>query len=260
VSAPVMAGPQTILTAADASRGESRFAEAMLIYQEVLVADSKSVAAQYGIAECLLGLGKASDARSMFDALTKNPDYSSRGLQGAGLADLAQNRPEQATKSLRQATATDPTLWRAWNGIGLLADAKHDPQEAATAYGHAIAINSGSAVLHNNLGYSRLLAGKPDEAIVEFRKSMDLDPGNETTRNNYRIALATKGDYAGALRGVVNERLPEVLNNVGYVAMQRGDLASAEKYLALAMEQNPSFDVVASQNVERLKTMKAGDK
>jgi Flp pilus assembly protein TadD len=196
----------------------------------------------------------------MFDALTKNPKYNSRGLQGAGLADLAQSRHELAAKSLRQATATDPTLWRAWNGLGLLADARHDPQDAVAAYGHAIAINSGSAILHNNLGYSRLLAGKPDEAIVEFRESMDLDPGNETTRNNYRIALATKGDYADALRGVVNEKLPDMLNNVGYVAMQRGDLPSAEKYLALAMEQSPSFDAVASQNVERLKTMKSGDK
>jgi hypothetical protein len=42
--------------------------------------------------------------------------------------------------------------------------------------------------------------------------------------------------------------------------MQRGDLPSAEKYLALAMEQSPSFDAVASQNVERLKTIESGDK
>ena len=247
----------SILQAAEATRDEGRFAEAMQIYQEVLVADPTSIAAQYGVAECLLGLGKPSEARAMFEALGKHGDYKGVAMQGRGLAFLAANQREPAAKALRAATEIDPKLWRAWNGLGLLADLKRAPHEAEAAYAHALAVNPNSAALYNNLGYSRLLAGKPDDAIAEFRKALALDPQSETVRNNYRLAIAAKGNYNEALRGVPREQLATVLNNVGYVAMRRGDVQVAEGYFARAMETSSSFNAVASKNLEQLKGQEA---
>src|SRR5262249_914445 len=155
-----------------------------------------------------------------------------------------------------EATSADPSQWRAWNALGFLADLKQDSTAARDAYAHALTIKSDSALLHNNVGYSQLLAGKPDAAILEFRKALTLDPSSETVQNNYRIELAAKGEYADAARGAAKEKLPIVLNNVGYVAMQRGDLTTAEGYLARAMESSPSFNAIASQNIEQLKTKK----
>ena len=259
-SVSAKASNASYLTAAEASRQQGRFTEAMQIYQQLLVSDPNLPAAQLGVAECLLGLDKAGDARPIFEALTQNAEFHARALQGEGLVYLALNQREQASKSLREATEADPSLWRSWNGLGLLADLRRQPHDAEEAYSHALAVNPDSAALHNNLGYSRLLAGKPDEAMVELRKAYGIDPDSETIQNNVRLALAAKGSYAAAVRGVPRDRLPTVLNNVGYIAMQRGDLADAEGYLARAMEDSPSFNTIASQNIEQLKAKKGDGK
>jgi Flp pilus assembly protein TadD len=245
------------LSAADASRQNGRFSEAIQIYQQVLIADPQSSAAQLGVAECLLGVGQAESALTAFSALTQNSPVDPLALQGKGLAHLALKQREQAAQALHDAVAADPKLWRSYNALGLIADAKHEFDSAAQSYNAAISINPDSALLHNNLGYSRLMAGEPEEALAEFRKALGLDPTSETVQNNYRLALAAKGDYADAIRGASNEKLPDVLNNVGYVAMQRGDLSAAEGYLARAMEKSPSFNIIASQNIEQLKAKKA---
>jgi Flp pilus assembly protein TadD len=105
----------------------------------------------------------------------------------------------------------------------------------------------------------RLLAGKFDEAMKELHKAIALDPDSETVQNNVRLALAAKGNYAEAIRGVTKDRLPVVLNNVGLVAMQRGDLAVAEGYFTRAMESSPSFNTITSQNIEQLKSKKGDE-
>jgi Flp pilus assembly protein TadD len=256
--APTLTAAQidSYLSAADASRQDGRFTESIQIYQQVLIADPQSVAAQLGVAECLLGTGQADDALKAFSALTQNSSVSVLALQGKGLALLALKRREQAAQALHDAVAADPKLWRSYNALGLIADAKHEFDSAGRSYDAAISINPSSALLHNNFGYSRLMAGKPDEALMEFQKALALDPSSETVENNFRLALAAKGDYADAIRGTSADKLPIVLNNVGYIAMQRGDLSAAEGYLTRAMEKSPSFNTIASQNIEQLKAKK----
>ena len=244
-------------SAADASRQDGRFSEAIQIYQQILIADPQSSAAQLGVAECLLGTGKVNDALTAFSALTQNSSVNALALQGKGLAHLALKQRAQAAQALHDAVAADPKLWRSYNALGMIADARHDFDSAAQSYNAAISINPESPLLHNNLGYSRLMEGKPDEALTEFSQALALDPTSETIQNNYRLALAAKGDYADAIRGVGSEKLPNVLNNVGYIAMQRGDLSAAEGYLTLAMQKSPSFNTIASQNLEQLKAKKA---
>jgi Flp pilus assembly protein TadD len=261
--AVMQAGPSALpktsdlLAAADASRADNRFAEAIAIYQEILVADQTSVPAQYGVAECLLGLDKPRDAGTMFEALAQSEAYRARALQGVGLAALAQDRRDDAAKSLAEATQADPSMWRAWNGLGVIADARHNPQEAESAYRHALEANPNSAVVYNNLGYSHLLAGKTDEAAGEFRKAASLDPSGTTAKGNLRLALAARGDYTGALQGVAKPDLAATLNNIGYVAMQRGDLDAAEGFFARAMEQSASYNTVAAENLDQLKAKKS---
>jgi len=131
----------SILAVAEATRAEGRFAEAMQIYQEILVSDAKSVAAQYGVAECLLALGKAVDAQPMFDALTHDAEFHALALQGEGLSLLALNRRAPAAAQLREATDADPKLWRAYNGLGLISDLKRQPEEAGDFYAKALVLN-----------------------------------------------------------------------------------------------------------------------
>jgi Flp pilus assembly protein TadD len=243
----------TILRAADASRDEGRYNEALQIYQELIVNDPSLTAGQLGVAECMLALGKPAEAKSLFDALVPNAEFHAVALQGKGLSMLALGMREPSAKALREATGVDPSLWRSWNALAVIADLKQEPEEAQAFYEKARALNPDSATIINNIGYSKLINGDPSRAIAEFRKALALDPTSETIQNNMRLALAAKGEYADALRATPKDRLPAVLNNVGYIAMQRGDYAAAEGYLARAIEGSSSFNTIATTNLDQLR-------
>lgn len=241
------------LAAADATREEGHFDEALQIYQQ-LMADGQAVPrAQYGIGECLLALGKPSEAKQIFQGLKSDPDLHNVALQGEGLAMLAQGQNELAGNALREASTANPDLWRSWNALGDLADLKRQPEEAAKLYAKAAAIKPESAAIINNIGYSKLLSGDAPHAIESFHAALALDPKSETIQNNLRLAIAANGNYDEAIRATAHEQLPIVLNNVGYVAMQRGDFSAAEGYFARAMEASSSYASVTAKNIEQLK-------
>ena len=47
--------------------------------------------------------------------------------------------------------------------------------------------------------------------------------------------------------------MPNVLNDVGVIAMRQGDLRRAESYFARAMELSPSYHAKAAQNLADLR-------
>jgi Flp pilus assembly protein TadD len=242
-----------LVSAADATRGSEAYGEALLIYQQILVSDSKNVAALYGIAECLFALGNAKEAKPIFDGLIENKDYRNLAWQGKGLTELALGQRDASEELLRKAVEADPTLWRSWNALGEIADFRHRPDEALTSYARALEIKPDSPAIINNIGYSKLLARQPEQAVVEFKKALALDSSSATIVNNLRLAMAASGNYAEAVKAAPRNLTPVVFNNVGYVAMERGDYSIAQAYLVRAMEGSPSYDSVAAKNLDQLK-------
>jgi Flp pilus assembly protein TadD len=244
----------TSLAAADATRDDGNFSEALQIYQQVMVDAPGEPRAQFGMAECLLALGKAAQAKPIFSGLKSNAALHATALQGEGLALLALGQNEPAGIALQQASAADPSLWRSWNALGKLADLRHQPEDAAKFYTKASELNPQSAAVVNNAGYSKLISGNAPQAVELLRRALTLDPRSETIQNNLRLAIAADGRYDDALKSTSRDQLPVALNNVGYVAMQRGDLTAAEGYFARAMETSPSYAAVAAKNLEQLKS------
>jgi Flp pilus assembly protein TadD len=248
------AAPESaVLMAADTTRDAGRYAEALQIYQRLLLTSPSLSGARYGVAECDLALGQADNAVTVFNGLTADGEFRARALQGKGLAQFALGQRDAAGKTLRDATASDATLWRAWNGLGDLADQERQPKLAAGYYAKALAIHPNSAMIINNIGYSLLGSGNYPEAISEFRKALAIEPDNVTVQTNLRLALAASGDYEAALRSAPSEQMPNLLNDVGYIAMRRGDYAAAERYLANAKDASGSYDAVAARNLDWLK-------
>ena len=246
-----------MLSAADATRDNEDYGEALLIYQQILVDDGKNSPAQYGVAECLFALGSPKDAKPIFEALVENKDYRTLALQGKGLTLLAIGQREAAEKPLREAVEADPALWRAWNALGEIADLRHQPDEAQASYARALAISPSSPAIINNIGYSKLLASHPEQATAEFRKALALDPTSTTILNNLRLAMAASGNYAEAVKSTSPSQTSTVYNNVGYIAMKRGDYAVSQAYLVKAMEGSASYDPVAAKNLDQLKARQA---
>jgi Flp pilus assembly protein TadD len=247
------ASDSSVLMAADATRDAGRYAEALQIYQRLLVTTPTLAGARYGAAECALALGQPDNALPLFDGLVTNGDFHARALQGKGLAQFALGQLDAAGRSLREATTSDATLWRAWNGLGDLADQQRKPKEAAAMYAKALALHPNSAIIINNVGYSLMSSGNNAEAIKEFRKALALEPNNLTVQTNLRLALAATGDYEAALRSAPSDQMPSLLNNVGYIALQRGDYAAAERYLTGAMDASGAYSAVAAKNLDLLK-------
>ncbi len=244
----------TTLAAADATLDEGHFTEALQIYQQLMVDAPAEPRAQFGVGECLLALGKPSQAKQIFTGLKSNAALHATALQGEGLALLALGENDPAEAALHEAAAADPALWRSWNALGKLADLKHQPDEAAKFYAKASELNPRSAAVINNAGYSKLISGDAPQAIELLRKALVLDPKSETIQNNLRLAIAADGKYDEAIKATPHEQLPVVLNNVGYVAMQHGDVSTAESYFARAMEASSSYASVAAKNLEQLKS------
>lgn len=227
-------------------------------FAQILAANPNHTEARLGMAEVHLAQGRPNEALALFATLADDPLMGPQAQQGRGLALLALGRNAQAALALRQATDKSDVLWRAWNAQGRIADAEGRWADADACYGKALAAYPRSAAVLNNLGYSQLLRGKPAEAERRFRQALAVEPGAKVVTANLRLALAWQGRYADAAAGVRPEDLALVLNDVGYVALSRGDLDSAQAYLERAQALSPRFLPQTDANLAALRAAREG--
>lgn len=232
--------------------------EARQRYARLVSLDPENPSARLGLAEALLALDEIAHARGLFEELESDEAMRGRALQGKGLALIRQNRRDEAAKVLALAVETDPDLWRAWNALGGLHDLARRFDQAARAYDKALALRPDSGVVRNNIGFSRLLQGRPDEAARYLMEALQHEPRLDAAQANLRLALALQGRYHDARAGLTKDRVAATLNNIGFVALSRGDFGEAEALLAQAIEASPSFHERASANLLRARALKGG--
>jgi Flp pilus assembly protein TadD len=212
--------------------------------------------AKLSLAEAYIGRGEGRNARTVLETLSKEARDRPTAFTLHGLALLASGRLEEATAQLGAAIGRDADQWRAWNALGLVHDARREWAAARTSYHKALSLRDDAAIVHNNFGYSLLLQGNVDEAIESFSRALSLDTRLVVARENLRLAFAAKGSYARAVAGAQKRDLARVLNNIGYVAMLRGDYSAAEAYFARAIEESPVYYQTAVENQERLRQLR----
>ena len=235
---------------------ENRLDDAERMSDRMLLMDSSNLEARLLRGEVLLAKGRPNRAMAIFSGLQDLPEVSARARQGLGIAMLLADTPRPAVGHLKAAVEADPTLWRAWNALGSYYDTQGDWAEAIEAYDLALAEHPNDAMILNNRGFSYFMQGRLDEAVADIERALRLDPDLKPAQFNLRLAHAWSGRYVRALTGVTDKDLPRVLNNIGYIAMMRGDLENAEAYLMRAMEVDPTFNETAWQNLARLRHMR----
>jgi Flp pilus assembly protein TadD len=207
--------------------------------------------------ELLLSMGRGSDAMSRFLLASQSDELRARALQGLGLALIRIAGPHEAPRvNLEEAVSLDPTLWRAYNGLGQIYDTDREWEKAEVAYSRAIELQPANPILYSNLGMSYLLQQRYDIAAVKFRQALQLDPEMVVARTNLRLSYGSQGKYVQALAGVADKDMPDALNDVGFLAMVRGDFDAAEAYLTRAFETSPSYHRKAAFNLKRLEEMR----
>jgi Flp pilus assembly protein TadD len=235
---------------------ENRLADAERMSDRMLLMDPNNLEARLLRGEVLLAKGRPNRAMAVFSGLQDLPEVSARARQGLGISMLLADTPRPAFGHLKAAVEADPTLWRAWNALGSYYDTQEAWAEAIEAYDLALAEHPNDAMILNNRGFSYFMQGRLDEAVADIERALRLDPELKPAQFNLRLAHAWSGRYVRALTGVTDKDLPRVLNNIGYVAMMRGDLENAEAYLMRAMEVDPTFNETAWQNLARLRHMR----
>lgn len=213
--------------------------------------------ASLGEGEIELSQGHYAAAIKSFEKLLTVEAVSARAHQGLGLAFLMTGRSDEAKKHFDTALGINPNLWRSWNGLGYYHDVYKQWVESEESYSKALKLKPDSAAVINNRGFSRLLQSQYEQAADDFVTALRLDPSLAVARTNLQIAFAWLGKYEQALAGVSPETLPRTLNNVGYVAMLKGDYSVAEAYFTRAMEASPSYDEQAAANLRRLDALKS---
>jgi Flp pilus assembly protein TadD len=246
-----------VLDYVDRSIKEGRLDEARSILESAMVADPKHGRTRLLIAELRLASGDKTAAARLFSQLTGAPELAARAYQGLGIASLLGGQREKAAEALTKSVKIDPTNWRAWNGLGFYHDSVKQWDQAHRSYTRALLANPNSAIVYSNRGYSRVLSGDVDAALPDLFRAVDLDPRLEIARINLRIALAWKGRYREALLGVDERKMGATFNNVGYVALMRGDRATAETYFREAMKIDATFNETAWRNLGYLNALKA---
>ena len=241
------------LLAGHAALIEERYDEAEQAFGEVLVIDPSRTAAHLGMGEIHLARGRPQLALHHFAAAAADPMLKPQARQGQAVALVMMRQDDAALPIIEEVLASRPLLWRTWNARGLVFAGRGDFNQAEASYKRALAINPAAASVENNLGYALMLQGRADTALVHFGKALALEPSLKAARNNQRMALAWNGRYTEAIAGVESKELPDVLNDVGVIAMRRGDFRGAEAYFARAIETSPSYHAKAAKNLADLR-------
>lgn len=236
-----------------------RYDDAANYFKRILDAGDQDGDALLGLAEARLGQDRLDDALANFEKVgqDKTSNLQGRAWQGQGIVWLRRGQRENAEAALNKAIEYDPQLWRALNGLGRLRDAQKDYAAAQYAYRQAIDLQPKKALLHNNFGFSLLASGDPVYAESSLRRALELAPDMEVAASNLRLALALQGRYEPALAGTSITERAEVMNNVGYAALLRGDLEKARSLFLDAMEFDPGFFEEARRNLAFLETLEA---
>ncbi len=255
---------ERLLALADESRAAGALADAQAHYRLVLEHEPEHAGARLGLAEIHLANGRLRDAERLFDGLAERagdlpPATAARAFQGQGLARLRREAMDEAEVALRRAVKTRPDLWRAWNALGLLHDAREEWRQAAASYERALDLRPESAVVLNNQGYSLLLQGRYAEAAEVLTQALRQAPQNRRIRANLRLALAWQGQYREATLGASADARPRVLNDVGYIALLRGDHTAAEGLFVQAMEASPKHFAPAALNLAHVRDLHRPD-
>jgi len=234
-----------------------RYDDAYVFAGRVLKTDPDHARANLVLSELALANGNFKEAVTGFDKLMGTAEVKARALQGKGIALVRNGQLEDGRQALEQAVVLDKSLPRAWNALAVYYDSKGQWTESEASYQHALELEPNSALLRNNWGYSLLAQQRYPEAETAFLEALKLQPEFAVARTNLRMARAWQGKYREASEDAEGpEQAPIVLNNIGYVALLRGDLAAAEAYFVRAMEASPSFNETAWKNLKQVESLK----
>lgn len=245
---------QTSAHAEDSFAAED-YKTALRSYAKVYAFDTSEVKALAGQAKSHLALGEYEKAASIYwrdDWPETTPEQSKELAIGKILSGIYTDRFEAPTSAIHDGMILSPNDARLWNAKGQYHDRQEEWMEALAAYLEAMKTGKWQAGTINNMGMSLLLQDRLDEAKSKFEHAVNLKPDNEIYENNLRMIFILQGDIKTALKGLDESRASDILNDAGYVVLQKDKTALAQKLFEKALEISPVYHAKAKANLDAI--------
>lgn len=236
------------LTTAQIALDAEQYEQAGKTVKKVLAVDPVNFEARYILAEIKLSEDPATALE--YYSILHETRPSPETLQGIGLAQIGSGRLEQGRKTLKQALALSPDLWRAHNAIGVTHAMKNEWAEAELSYLTASELNPENPDVYSNLAQIYIRQKRYQTALEVFTESSSKTTGNDRFNLTYRWALALNDQHDRALYGLNEEQSATLMNHLGESALLENDYPRAVSYFKSALKVHPSYFPDADQNLQ----------
>ncbi len=166
----------------------------------------------------------------------------------AGLL-IQQKDFDSAFDPMQKAVAADPTNEVLFTNLATLYRARTLYKESGEAYGRALQHNPGYIPALNGLAGLMLLSGQATEAIPLFERTLGRTPRDPDALVGLARAKRLLGDLAEAARIVESGSIlddPDLWNEAGAIAYDRGRYAEAVSFFDRAIRKRPDFPAAKS--------------
>lgn len=137
----------------------------------------------------------------------------------------------------------------------LLADHKQNWPAADAAYASAEALTTNPAGVLNNWGVSLMSRGALPRAESTFERALTFNSRLFSAKNNLAISRGLQGNYQLPVVPMTEKEKAIILNNLGLIALRRGEKNIAKGLLAAAVDTHPQHYAAAADRLAALEAV-----
>lgn len=179
-----------------------------------------------------------------FEAALAIDPGNSEAYSNLAMAYSAKGQKQEALIFLERAVAADPENALALSNLGNLYEKSGELEKAKEKYLAAVGVKPDIFLARKNLGGLYLKLGELDAAVRELRRAVALNPDSAGAFYNLGIAFLQKENIAEAVSALRQAVLlqpdySEAHNNLGVAYIREGDVAQALVHFRTAVSQDP---------------------
>jgi Flp pilus assembly protein TadD len=233
-----------MLTAADPSN-------AVEYFEEALAREPDRADFRRGLATSYSRDKRYAEAARVFQELiTLDQDKPADRLEYAFVAMRLDNWDE--VRALAQSFPSGLQTPRRYVIDAMLADQNSEWEVADAAYARAEKLSTRPAAVLNNWGVSQMSRGDLKAAEATFSRAISFDSSLFSAKNNLAIVRGLQGEYRMPLVPLSGEERAVLFNNLGIIAMRRGDERTARNLFEAAVTTNPQHYTGAADRLAAL--------
>jgi predicted TPR repeat methyltransferase len=226
--------------------GESLFAEAGAIYQEVLNFAPLNILACFNLGMLKQMNGELVAAISLYSKVLDQEPNNVQVLYQLANAYRDQGLWNKAAAAYQRALAQDPNQADIHYNLGLVRYYQKDLDAARQSYQKALELEQTRPEIYYNLGITHFEQGDYDLALASYQQALALSPDDIDTHYNIAVTLTRQGNleaaadqYLQALARAHDD--PELYNALGLILKQLKKLGGAETCYRKALDLRPDY-------------------